>query len=428
MKEFRVNKRVWQNRKQTPRLPIVVIRKPENSRGVLPENTSTIAFQKRTLCPAVEPTERFLGTSPAVRDLPHVITPDVLSRPAIEPEKHRNNYWLISILLVALIASMLLLDSPEKLMTALLNEHPGFLALAILCMVGYCLLESLTLYGLVRTNKLSITLRRSTVITMVGQLFNGITPFATGGQPIQTIYLKKCGIPVGKSSCILLAKFITYQMALMIFSLVLLILKYSFLSAQIPQLLWVVLLGYLVNFAVVVGLFLILLFPVKCVRCVNAMIALLAKCRLVKQPEVLRDKARSEVELFRMQSLVLKEKWQSLIGFFFVSVLQLTCYLSIPFFLCLSFHAHQLDYLSAIAATGFLLMVASSIPLPGGSGGAEASFYLLFSALMATSSIAAVLLVWRIITFYFPILIGLICMKVSRIKPPNKTPSNKQTG
>ena len=48
---------------------------------------------------------------------------------------------------------------------------------------------------------------------MIGQLFNNITPFSSGGQPMQAYELNKNGLRVSDSLCAMSMKFIITQLA-----------------------------------------------------------------------------------------------------------------------------------------------------------------------------------------------------------------------
>lgn len=70
-----------------------------------------------------------------------------------------------------------------------------------------------------------------------------------------------------------------------------------------------------------------------------------------------------------------------------------------------------------------MLMITSFIPLPGGSGGAEAGFYLFFGMFFPQSGVIAIaILIWRIFTFYMPIVAGVIFSNIVKfnydILPP----------
>ena len=96
---------------------------------------------------------------------------------------------------------------------------------------------------------------------MIGQLFNCITPFASGGQPIQAYYMTRGGMPVGKATSVLLAKFIVYQTVLALYSAGVLIFEYRNFAENIDGFSKLALIGFIVNAAVVVVLFCVGFFP-----------------------------------------------------------------------------------------------------------------------------------------------------------------------
>ena len=53
------------------------------------------------------------------------------------------------------------------------------------------------------------------------------------------------------------------------------------------------------------------------------------------------------------------------------------------------------------------------MPLPGASGGSEASFVMLFGFLGKTI-VSTAMLIWRVFTFYFGLLISLITVAVAK--------------
>jgi uncharacterized protein (TIRG00374 family) len=60
-----------------------------------------------------------------------------------------------------------------------------------------------------------------------------------------------------------------------------------------------------------------------------------------------------------------------------------------------------------LAAQTFVMMIVSITPLPGGIGGAEGGFILLFSAFFGENIFPAVVL-WRLITYYSCIGVGVL--------------------
>ena len=67
--------------------------------------------------------------------------------------------------------------------------------------------------------------------------------------------------------------------------------------------------------------------------------------------------------------------------------------LNIPLYICVIF-------------TIITLIVASFIPVPGGSGGMEYGFITLFSSFVVDVKLSAAMIVWRIITYHLPVIMG----------------------
>lgn len=331
-------------------------------------------------------------------------------------KKQRWNLIIILIFAVALIGSLFLADKPQNIWNALRAARPLFLGGAALCMVGYWLFESLSLYLVANRMQEPLSFSESVKTSMIGQLFNCITPFASGGQPIQAYRLKQYGIPVGKASCILLAKFIVYQLVLTLYSLVLIFLRFSFFLSEVSGFEFLVLLGFGVNFVVVVFLISVGFFPRASRRILSGLVKLLNRIHLVKNREAALARVDQELEGFYQTFRELRKHPGVLLSPCLVTVVQLTVFFTVPYFICLSLGASALQYLTVISAAAFVLMISSFVPLPGGSGGAEGGFYLLFSMFFPRAGLVAVtVLLWRVMTFYLPILVGFLFSKM-RVK------------
>ena len=84
-------------------------------------------------------------------------------------------------------------------------------------MLLYYLIDALSLWYFGKTYKNDYTFKQSFVNAICGTFFNGITPFASGGQFAQIYIFNKQGIPPTLSSGILLMCFICYQSVLVLY-------------------------------------------------------------------------------------------------------------------------------------------------------------------------------------------------------------------
>ena len=65
----------------------------------------------------------------------------------------------------------------------------------------------------------------------------------------------------------------------------------------------------------------------------------------------------------------------------------------------LAFGKHEVDFFSVMAASAFVQLLSSAVPLPGGTGGAEGGFALFLGHFFGSAATAGYLL-WRLYHVY----------------------------
>ena len=88
-----------------------------------------------------------------------------------------------------------------------------------------------------------------------------------------------------------------------------------------------------------------------------------------------------------------------------ITMLQLAFFYLVPYFIMLAFGKHDVDFLSVMAASAFVQLLSSAVPLPGGTGGAEGGFALFLGHFYGEAATAGYLL-WRLITFIAPTILA----------------------
>lgn len=290
------------------------------------------------------------------------------------------------------------------------NLNWNWLAAACLSIILYWLLEAKMVNNIIKSMGGHQTFFEAFKITMIGQFFSGITPFASGGQPMQLYLLTKQKVPVGQGTSALMSKFIVYQGTLVIYALVLLIFKAQFFIKNIQNLFVLVVIGFGVN-AVVIGA---LVFFSRSKDVNKSLLAKLIrfghKIKLVKDPVKTIKNIENEVEEFHENAVQLRQNKGLLINTVFLTVVQLTLYFVVPYFIYRSFGLGGGNLVNILSATAFVLMITSFIPIPGASGGAEGGFYLIFGLFFIGKYILTAIILWRVMTYYFWIMVGGIWM------------------
>lgn len=337
-------------------------------------------------------------------------------------KNRKINTIIIVASFILLIGYLFLMDNPKNLLIAIKSAKPEYLLYAFFCILLYWLFETWALQSICHklSNKVSMIACLKT--TMVGQLFNCITPFSSGGQPVQAILLTQNKVPIGEASCVLLAKFIVYQTTLTFYSLFVIIFKLKFFMNHVSGFGFLVLIGFTINIIVVSFLIGIGFFPNITEKVLLKLISFLHKLKIVKNLEHTTIHIKEELSNFYQNFALLKKDLKLLILPTLITILQLTVFFLIPYFVCLSLGVSQVNVINVICAGAFVLMITSFVPLPGGSGGAEGSFYLFFKMFFSHASLLAIaIILWRIFTFYLPIIVGILFTKLNNDIPLSET-------
>jgi len=142
-------------------------------------------------------------------------------------EKLKNKLNVLIIFIVTFIVLFLALkDDFNTIIYQIVNIDIKFLIIAFLLMISYYYLRTIVLHDFITKFKKDYRFFDTFSLILKTQFFNGITPFATGGQPFQVYMLKKENIKITNATNIIIQNFIVYQIALVILGLIAVICNY----------------------------------------------------------------------------------------------------------------------------------------------------------------------------------------------------------
>ena len=141
---------------------------------------------------------------------------------------------LILALITMLVLFFVLKDNFLDVMAVIGNANWLWLVFAFLIMLAYSTLQSLSLHNIILEYHPKYKFTRTLQLILITHFFNGITPFSTGGQPLEIYLLSKDGIRATKGTNIIMQNFILYQLALVILGLLALFFNYQFHIFKTP--------------------------------------------------------------------------------------------------------------------------------------------------------------------------------------------------
>lgn len=333
----------------------------------------------------------------------------------------KNLLIAVSISVIFLLVFLSLNDFGSAL-KSLKKANPFWIMISLFLCLGVWSFEALTLRVFSSMRKLGIKFPYLFKITVIGTFFSAITPFATGGQPAQIVFMQKRGYKLGESTGIMVSRFLVYQLAITVVGTLAVIFAYPFIAERVSNLALLGVFGFLLNSAV---LFFLLLFSLNkgiTEKLVRGVLRFLKFIRIIKDVDASMNKAFRELELFHDNMKQSMESPKRFFLAFIFTLCQISCLVSIPYFVGLALGLSN-NYLEVIAAQLILFLVVSMIPTPGATGVSEGGYVLFFKPFFA-DKIGAGLLLWRVLTYYLNIIVGglFTALEISHLSRPKSHP------
>lgn len=330
----------------------------------------------------------------------------------MEQNKIRKNSFIVLVLTIILLY-FIIKDNYKEVILDLGRTSIPLLFVALLVYFISYIFDSLSYYYIVKQYHEEYTLPKAMRLNILTHFFNGITPLASGGQPMQLYTLHKDKVRLSDASTCVIQFYIIYQIGLMIVGTV--CLAYSiplhYIDAT-PVAMYMFVIGYIINVAILLFLLFISFNKKFNKAVVNFIINILAKLRIVKDRVKTKEKWNHNCDGFYESAQLMKKNKGVLIKGVVLQILQIMFLFSLPFFVCLATGVdNNLNILSTIAISSFITICSCYVPIPGATGGVEYGFLSFFGKFIK-ESIRVVLIIWRFITYFLPVIIGALVFNI----------------
>lgn len=328
--------------------------------------------------------------------------------------KYKSLNYILLLLITALVLYFSLKDNYEVIIHELKNINLFWFFVGILFIVVYWLFRTLSIHEFIKKFKKDFTLFSSFKLTMTTVFFDGVTPFSSGGQPVQIYYLKKRGVEVVDGTNIAIQNFIVYQIALVLLGVIAIVSNSIFdIFPSSSILKKLVTLGFIINLLVTLGLFSIAFLKKFNKFICKTLINLLTKFKIVKNKEEKTTQFNDYVYKFNKGTKQLLSNKPLFIKGIIYNIVALTCYYIVPLVIMFSMGDYtSLNIFTSIITSAYVMLIGSFVPIPGGSGGLEYGFISFFGYFLAGGKLTATMLIWRFVTYYLGIIVGAIVMNI----------------
>ena len=319
----------------------------------------------------------------------------------------RRGAIFIGIVLVAYIVYLIVSGQMAQFWGAMASVHISWLLIACLFMLLYLVFGILAYAIAVWLDPNSpVGIRDLISVEASGIFFGNLTPMMMGSTPAQIYRLTKAGQNVGEAGATQFTRFIVYQFGLVAWGAILLLARMPFFAERYGDMTLLCVFSFGGHVCILLGIFAVALMPKTVTRLAHLVINLLERVGVsTSKIEKWRGFVDGEIYSFSEKFKFSAGHFSSMVLTVVITMMQLAFFYLVPFFLMLAFGHHDVDFFSAMAASAFVQLLSSAVPLPGGTGGAEGGFALFLGHFFGSAATAGYLL-WRLITFIVPTILA----------------------
>ena len=294
--------------------------------------------------------------------------------------------------------------------------NPFYLAAAILTGLFFVSAEGLMIWYLLRALQCRISPLTCIKYSFIGFFYSGITPSATGGQPMQLYHMKKSGLRISDSTVVLMTVALIYKLVLVLIGIGILIFWYPSLCLYLKNYLYLYYLGLFLNTALVAILLFIMISP----RCFHNIV--ISGEKILKKLHILKHSEERTCKLF-----AIADSYHEAVLFFLqhkkhIAVVTAFTFLQrfSVFFLTwlvykgMGLSGHSVMTVILIQATVYIAV--DMLPLPGSQGITELMYKTVYSIIFPGAYLTASMCVTRGINFYFLLIVSGIVAAVASLR------------
>ena len=310
---------------------------------------------------------------------------------------------MIFILLIILTFYIILKDQNTGEMFQVLGTVKlQYILIAVVCMCIYVTCEAINIGRTLKALDEKTSFLKNIKYALIGFFFSGITPAASGGQPMQIYYMYKDKISVANSTLALLINLSSMQVVTISLALIGVAINHNILNTA---LIWFFVIGILLNSSAL-SLLLIAIFSKKLLQKLIDFVVKIMKKLKIKNVEQKQEKIQAELSKYHNSSDYIKNNKRLIFRTILTTLVQYVSYYSVTYctYRALGFKEHNI--IEIVTMQAVLYGTVSGIPSPGAVGVTEGAFIEIFRNIYPQSMIKSAVLLNRGINFY---LLNIVC-------------------
>ena len=320
---------------------------------------------------------------------------------------------MIFILLIILTFYIILKDQNTGEMFQVLGTVKiQYILIAVVCMCIYVICEAINIGRTLKALDEKTSFLKNIKYALIGFFFSGITPAASGGQPMQIYYMYKDKISVANSTLALLINLSSMQVVTISLALIGVAINHNILNTA---LVWFFVIGILLNSSAL-SLLLIAIFSKKLLQKLIDFVVKIMKKLKIKNVEQKQEKIQAELSKYHNSSDYIKNNKFVILKIIITTYIEFLALYSVSYWVYCSFGLKGENILKIISIQSVLYGTVSGITSPGAVGVTEGGFIEIFKTVFPQNIINGAMILNRGINFYLLIIVSAIITMINAIK------------
>lgn len=320
---------------------------------------------------------------------------------------------IIFILLIILTFYIILKDQNiDEIFEIIGTVKLQFVLIAVISMCIYVLCEAINIGRTLKALNEKTSFFNNIKYALIGFFFSGITPAASGGQPMQIYYMYKDKISVANSTLALLINLSSMQIVTISLALISVAVNHSILNTAMT---WFFVIGIALN-ASALSLLLIAILSKKLLqKLINFVVKVMKKLK-IKNVEQKREKIQVELSKYQNSSDYIKNNKLVILKTIVTTYIEFFALYSVSYWVYRSFGLNEFNIFKIVSIQAVLYGTVSGIPSPGAVGVTEGGFIEIFKTVFPQSVISSAMILNRGINFYLLIIVSAIVTMMNAFK------------
>ena len=284
--------------------------------------------------------------------------------------------------------------------------HPGYLIGAAVLGIFFVCAEGIMIWYLLHALDKRAKLLSCIRYSFVGFFFSGITPSATGGQPMQLYYMNKDKLKMSECTVVLMTVAVIYKLVLVVMGIGILLFAHKELAGFLGAYLYLYYLGLFLNVIVVAVLLFVMVRPKLFTGVVFSIEKFLVKLHLLKPSDTRVKKLTGFVERYHDTVQFFLKNKHRIVGVIIITFLQRMSVFVLTYVIYRGFRLDGISAVTVIFLQASVYIAVDMLPLPGAQGITELMYKNVFAAVFPGNLLTASMCVTRAINFYFLLILS----------------------